>query len=586
MSNCLRTIRWVHPILLAVASLTVASGVGAAEVSSSSKSIETAQTESLAQPVSDETPSVADLSTDKSSLDQVTSVSQLSDVRPTDWAFQALQSLVERYGCIAGYPDRTYRGNRATTRYEFAAGLNACLDRVNELIAASTADLVKKEDLATLQRLQEEFATELATLRGRVDAVEARTTTLEKQQFSTTTKLTGEVVIGVAGVATGGDFIRNAILDANGDEVIDNDLPNGVATGEVNERVSKNTILGDRIRLNFDTSFTGRDLLRTRLQAQNLATLPASLNGELLTREGNFRFASEDENNQVGVDALLYQFPLGEKTTVTIEANAGAIDDFTDTLNPYLDGDGGTGALTHFGTRNSIYYLLTGKGLGLRHQFSDALELSLGYLANDETASDPSASNGLFNGPYGAIAQLTFKPNERIGFGLTYIHAYNNDFSANGGVGSNNANFRNFNEPTSANAYGANVTFQVSPKLVLNGAVGYTNAQSLGNGTKGNLDIWNWSVGLAVPDLGKKGSVAGIIVGMEPKVTGGSGNFRTFFGRDVVDRDTSLHVEGFYQYQLNDNISITPGLVWLTAPGHDDRNDDIVIGTIRTTFTF
>lgn len=63
---------------------------------------------------------------------QVTSVSQFSDVQPTDWAFQALQSLVERYGCIAGYPNGTYRGNRAMTRYEFAAGLNACLNRVNE----------------------------------------------------------------------------------------------------------------------------------------------------------------------------------------------------------------------------------------------------------------------------------------------------------------------------------------------------------------------------------------------------------------------------------------------------------------------
>ena len=63
---------------------------------------------------------------------QVTSVTQLSDVQPTDWAFQALQSLVERYGCIAGYPDSTYRGNRTMTRYEFAAGLNACLDRITE----------------------------------------------------------------------------------------------------------------------------------------------------------------------------------------------------------------------------------------------------------------------------------------------------------------------------------------------------------------------------------------------------------------------------------------------------------------------
>ena len=70
---------------------------------------------------------------ESSELQQVTSVSQLSDVRPTDWAFQALQSLVERYGCIAGYPDGTFRGNRAMTRYEFAAGLNACLDKVTEL---------------------------------------------------------------------------------------------------------------------------------------------------------------------------------------------------------------------------------------------------------------------------------------------------------------------------------------------------------------------------------------------------------------------------------------------------------------------
>lgn len=66
-------------------------------------------------------------SVEENAMAQVTSVSQLSDVQPTDWAFQALQSLVERYGVIAGYPDSTFRGNRALTRYEFAAGLNAPL---------------------------------------------------------------------------------------------------------------------------------------------------------------------------------------------------------------------------------------------------------------------------------------------------------------------------------------------------------------------------------------------------------------------------------------------------------------------------
>jgi hypothetical protein len=64
-------------------------------------------------------------------MNQINSVSQLSDVQPTDWAFQALQSLVERYSVISGYPDSTFKGNRALTRYEFAAGLNAALNRLS-----------------------------------------------------------------------------------------------------------------------------------------------------------------------------------------------------------------------------------------------------------------------------------------------------------------------------------------------------------------------------------------------------------------------------------------------------------------------
>ena len=67
------------------------------------------------------------------SADQVTSVTQFSDVYPTDWAYQALANLVETYGCVAGYPNGTFRGNRAMTRYEAAALLNACLDRVTEV---------------------------------------------------------------------------------------------------------------------------------------------------------------------------------------------------------------------------------------------------------------------------------------------------------------------------------------------------------------------------------------------------------------------------------------------------------------------
>ena len=217
-------------------------------------------------------------------MSQVTSVSQLSDVRPTDWAFQALQSLVERYGCIVGYPDGTYRGNRALTRYEFAAGVNACLDKVTELIG-STGNLVTRDDLAILQRLQEEFAAELATLRGRVDGLEARTAELEANQFSTTTKLAGEAIFALSDtfVGEGIDF------DDDQDDTVTN--------------------LGYRVRLNFNTSFTGRDLLRTRLQALNVPNYGAATGTNMarLAFDGN-------DNSQFTLDELYYRFPIGSAT--------------------------------------------------------------------------------------------------------------------------------------------------------------------------------------------------------------------------------------------------------------------------------
>jgi Carbohydrate-selective porin, OprB family/S-layer homology domain len=482
---------------------------------------------------------------------QVTSVSQLSDVQPTDWAFQALQSLVERYGCIAGYPNGTYRGNRAMTRYEFAAGLNACLDRVNELIATATADLVTKQDLATVQRLQEEFSAELATLRGRVDALEAKTAELEANQFSTTTKLEGEVVMGLANVFSGND--------------------------------DNNANFGARVRLDFVSSFTGKDELLARIEANNF------LNPEIGTPEGGLAFAGENGNTNAEISSLSYSFPFGESTKVTVFANGSEVDDITDTVHA-LDGDGGSGALSAFGTRNPIYSQVEdGAGLVLRQEFGKSLDLTLGYLAT--SANNPSDKNGLFDGSYGALAQLTIKPSDKLSLGLTYINAYNQEL----GTGSNRANPQSFlsnplnvnipvDVPFSSNSYGAELSWRLSEKFVLGGWAGYTNTRNLstagGSVNRGTAEIWNWAVSLGFPDLGKKGNLAGIIVGMEPKVTSSSIN------QLDKDRDTSYHIEAFYEYKVSDNIAITPGVIWLTAPDHNKNNDGVVIGAIRTTFTF
>ncbi|MEM6751591.1 MAG: iron uptake porin [Cyanobacteria bacterium P01_C01_bin.38] len=456
-------------------------------------------------------------------LGQVTSVSQFTDVQPTDWAFQSLQSLVERYGCIAGYPNSTYRGNRALTRYEFAAGLNACLNRMNELIAVATSN-VGTEDLSTIKRLQTEFSSELATLRGRVDAIEAKTAELEANQFSTTSKLEGEVVMAVSDTFEG----------SNADD---------------------NTTFGARARINFVTSFTGKDTLYTRIQANNIPDTP----------DAPLAFAGDADTNAY-LDGLWYSFPLTKSTNVIAIANAGAADDVVDTVNQF-DGDGAEGALSSFGTRNPIYYQMDGSGLGITQELGDSLSFSVGYLASEN--NDASDGSGIFNGPYGALAQLTFEPSKRFKVGLTYINAYNQGLDAQG---------VNFGSSYESDSYGVQATLGLSDNLVLGGWGGYTNTKALNS--SGDADIWNWAVTLGLPDFGKKGNLAGVIFGMNPKVTDSS-----IAGLNE-SQDTSYHIEGFYQHKVNDNISITPGVIWVTAPGNNNNNDDAVVGTLRTTFTF
>jgi hypothetical protein len=494
----------------------------------------------------------------------VTSVSQLTDVQPTDWAFQALQSLVERYGCIVGYPDQTYRGNRALTRYEFAAGLNACMDRISELIAAGTADLVKKEDLLAVQKMQEEFAAELGTLRGRVDALEARSATLERQQFSTTTKVGTELITYLA--------------DAFGDRA---DPLN-------------NANIGYRLRLDFDTSFTGKDRLRTRLQGTNLRKFnvgdvfggsPVGRATNDLSDETRFLATSTSSNSEVTLNRLQYRFPVGEKLTVFLDANTIDPSIVTDPITPF--NDQATGSLSNFAQINPMWFPLGNQaGVAVNYAISPNFQFDFGYQAEGGSPNDPQL--GFFNGGYSAFAHLivysgTFK------LGFFYMNSYSPQFGVDTLAGSNAAKIIGAG-PVVGNGYSIELDYRINSWFELGGWVGLTQARTLGTGTRGDANIWNFAINFAFPDLGKKGNLGGIVFGMQPKLTGTSNvALATAIGLPDAqreDRDTGYHIEAFYRYQLTDNLSITPGFIWLTAPNHDSRNPDAVIGVIRTTFVF
>jgi len=315
-------------------------------------------------------------------LAQITSVSQLSDVQPSDWAFQALRNLVETYGCIQGYPDSTFKGSRSLTRYEFAAGLNACLDVMAVLISQSA---INPDDIAAIRRLQDEYQAELAILRGRVDALEAETATLRAQQFSTTTKLRGQADMHLV-------------------------LPFDKLETATNQETSVS--VATRARLNFDASFTGRDRLRIRLQGAE---------GNALRPFGGLAYASGGTYSAVTIDDFFYRFPIGKLGEITLAARGLSGSDWvSSTILPY-DGpavaDASGPQFYDAGGSTS-----NGAGLGVALDFGESLALDFGYTAGYPGAANPAV--GVFaasNQSY--IAQLSFIPKDSfLNAGIAYLH--------------------------------------------------------------------------------------------------------------------------------------------------------------------
>ncbi len=354
----------------------------------------------------------------------------------------------------------------------------------------------------------------------------------EPTNFLTNTKLTGQVIFGLNG-ALSGDFSRNLIL-------------------------------GQRTRIELATTI-GNGTLTTRLQSSGFGLVNNNPSNALQTPEGTASFADGNTTSTVGIDLLKYDVALGPNTQLIVAANAATGDDFADSINPLFDGDGASGSISRFGNRPAIYYLASGAGAGIRQKLSPTLEGSIGYLAS--TANNPAAGSGLTGGSYGAIAQLTYTPNESTKVGLTYVNSYNSSF----GIGSSNADNLAGNNST----FGLQAFSRVSPKLALGGWVGYNKNSSPG-ATK---DILTWALTVGFPDLGAPGNLGGLVVGQEPRVTAAT-------GIATADPGSSLHLEGFYQVKLNDNLSITPGLIYLSAPDHNSANAGALIGTVRTTFTF
>jgi len=675
------------------------------------------------------------------SEEQVTSISQFSDVKPTDWAYQALSNLIERYGCVAGYPNGTYKGGQAMTRYEAAALLNACLDRISEVTDE-------------LKRLMKEFEKELAVLRGRVDGLEAKVGELEATQFSTTTKLKGLATFVIGGnsfsgtnnpylantfvpgypglgglapataigaalgggatlspvgmaftptpIATGALPVPTALqisgtpafmplnaLNYNGTynpsfaalngfapgnnlnpippvydagtiangiplgafgtvapvDAFGNPIP-GVSTSNLTygargltdavrtggSTIAAANLLGSLgqifalsfpgagstsfnydVRLAFDTSFTGKDLLKTTLRASNLAQsgfgYQIGVGGFSATALNNLEVnpgllcntGTGNCGDTVSINRLFYQFPIGANLTATVGAKVRQ-DDMLAIWPSAYPADTILDQFTYAGAQG-VYSLNTGGGAGLSWK-SDGWGVSVNYVVQNAGGGNPSNTNffgqspSAFNANVGGIMNSTSQSTltaqlgyagSNWGAALGYTYGQNYWTSAATPFAQLAAQTTGGNSNYGISAYWQPSTSGWVPSI--SAGYGFTNFgndnyfnstfgySALGAGILspgvdlgfGGARASSWYVGLQWSDVFLRGNSAGLAVGQASFLTslgtnGGFGNLLAAAGANGNASDSNLNWEFWYKFQVTDNISVTPAVFYLNNP--------------------
>jgi len=489
---------------------------------------------------------------------QTVSVNELVDISPNHWSFGAVASLVEDYDCLEGYPDDTFRGDRAMTRYEFAAALNACLEQVVTLLP---------EDQETVAALMQEFDTELTT---RVDELEATVEELRANQFSSTTRLFGQVIFGLQGRSDNtADFFPV-------DSIAETEDPGGGSL-----------TFYSNAQLSLLSRLSRRDLLLISLQAGQGNSLFDPGSNEALGLTNNIRLAYEGETDlSVELTDLTYRRLIGDRVALVV--GAAGVNPVSVFRGPSEAEGAGSGPLSLLAQRNPILSIGNGDtGVGFDWQIMDRLSLQGVYAVAD--GNDPGEDTGLLAGDRTLGFQLTASPLDTVDLSLNYINSYSENGNIGTGIGDTQLTA---GDALTTNAFGGTVEWDVTPHFTIGGWGGYTT--SVTPGERGSVATVNWMSFLNFPDLFGPGNLGGLYVGQPPRITDSdlrqgqnipdllAGNLGDPGGRS----DATWHIEAFYRYQMTDNISLTPGVIVLVNPDNTAGSDTITIGALRTTFRF
>jgi hypothetical protein len=449
----------------------------------------------------------------------------VQDLRVNQWQQKTLMDLIKRYKCSV---TNNYH-NLVRERWEFALHLKKCLEDIDNL---------NLEDIQTIERLQEDFSVELQHLTQKTADLETKVTQLERKQFAVTTKLTGEVIYQLA--------------------------------DSFSKQDQSQPFLGYRSRINFNTSFTGQDLLKIRLEAIDIGRLDR-VTDTVLTRLGTD--GSSEGKFEV---EMAYEFFWDDRTQIIISPKGISLNDVADVLNPLSSSS--RGALSRFGRRDPATLRTPGgSGVGVKYELSENLRLNLAYVVASNDAPNPQI--GLFGASYSTIIQLVINPNDDLALALSYTHAYESEGEVDlmESTGSEIANQPFGKEATSSDRLGLQFNWGVTDNVELGGWVGAAQAYQESDGND-QATILNGAFTLAFKDLWRENNLGGIIIGVPPLVSNHS-------DKHLIADFTTLHLEVFYRIQLENHLEITPGLFVLINPD-TPSGDTIWVGTIRTRFHF
>lgn len=482
---------------------------------------------------------------------QPVSIANFSDLRATDWAYQAIANLAERYGCLSVLRDPVFAGQKSITRYEAAALLSSCLSKVGE-----TTD--------ELRRLAEEFKAELAVLSGRTEKLEAAVADLETLQFSTTSKLRGEASFMLGAVNYQGDVAAN-----------------GIGVSPLKPRQDALNFIYS-IRIGLGTSFTGKDLLYTQIRSGNAANSPFNtFNPSTPWFTSTVPLAALDRaftptggNDVANLERLFYTFPVGSQINLTLAAKIMNMGLWAAYPSAYgVRGDNTLDFFSSFGTPG-VYNKAVGSAFAItwkqKYGWRDSTWFAHAHYLAISGSNSADGGIGRTQSRGNIAAQVGYQsPRLNLTAGYRYGQG-GTDFGRGTGFVAANQWSLPYLSSASSNSFALNGYWRPLQRTWLPSISAGWAFNTLSNA---DVDLTtcfcdplsplvsnsqSWMVGLQWDNLSGINDVLGLAVGQP--------TFATALRDGGTPDDGNYALEIFYRYPFSDHVNVTPAVFYLSRP--------------------